>query len=257
VSYLTRKDGVRVYYEVTGGGDAQPLVLSHGFGSSSRMWAGNTAALAANRPVITWDLRGHGRSDSPERQDLYTAEASVADLAALLDETGTEQAVIGGLSLGGYLSLRFYLAHPHRVAALILCDTGPGFRDDQARDDWNARARAQADRIDRDGQAALGGDSAHHQSAAGVARAARGILTQHDATVIESLPAIAVPALVLVGSRDTPFLGAASYMAAKIPGAKHVLVNDAGHVSNIDAPAEFNEAVLAFLSRIKEVPDAR
>jgi pimeloyl-ACP methyl ester carboxylesterase len=248
--YLTREDGVRIYYETTGAGDAPPLILSHGFGSSSQMWSPNVGAFAANanRQVVTWDLRGHGRSDSPEQQELYTAEASVADLTALLDELEATQAVLCGLSLGGYLSLRFYQAYPDRVAALILCDTGPGYRNEQARDEWNARARAQADRLDRDGLPALGKDAPHHSSAAGVARAARGILTQRDGTVIESLPAITVPTLVLVGSRDTPFLGAASYLAAKIPGAKHVLIDGAGHLSNLDAPGEFNREVLAFLA---------
>ena len=100
--------GVRIYYDAFGAGDETPLVLSHGFGNSTQMWAPNVGALAANRRVITWDLRGHGRSDSPEQQDLYTAEASVADLAALLDEVGATRAVLCGLSLGGYLSLAFY-----------------------------------------------------------------------------------------------------------------------------------------------------
>jgi pimeloyl-ACP methyl ester carboxylesterase len=246
--YLKRDDGVRLYYEVTGSGAGVPLLLTHGFGGSSRMWEGNVAAFGAGRRVITWDLRGHGRSDSPEDQARYTGEASVADMAALLDETGSQRAVLAGLSLGGYLSLRFNLAHPDRVAALILCDTGPGYRKDQARDEWNARALAQADRIDRDGMAALGDDGWQHAGAAGVARAARGILTQHDGTVIDSLTAIAVPALVVVGSLDTPFLGAASYMAAKIPGAKHVIIEGAGHIANVDAPASFNAAVSGFLA---------
>jgi|SRR5580658_1884609 pimeloyl-ACP methyl ester carboxylesterase len=246
MAYLD-SDGVGVFYQVTGSGDGPPILLTHGFGSSSRMWASNVDALAADRPVITWDMRGHGRSDSPGRQELYSAAACVADMAALLDQAGTSRAVLGGLSLGGYLSLTFYLAHPDRVAALVLCDTGPGFRKDQARQEWNDRALAQADRLDRDGLAALGRDGSHHSSADGVARAARGMLTQWDASVIDSLPSVAVPTLVLVGSRDTPFLGAASYMAAKIPGARQVVINDAGHAANVDAPAEFNAAVLGFL----------
>jgi pimeloyl-ACP methyl ester carboxylesterase len=249
VSYLDR-DGVRIWYEVTGTGDRLPLVLSHGFGSSARMWEPNLAALAADRPVLTWDLRGHGRSDSPERQGLYTAQACIDDLAALLDVAGIGRAIVGGLSLGGYLSLAFARQHRDRVAALVLCDTGPGYRNDQARQEWNDRALAQADRLESDGLAALGRDQAHHSSAAGVARAARGMLTQHDATVIESLPAIAVPTLVLVGSRDKPFLGAASYLAAKIPGAAHVLIEGGGHVANVDEPAQFNQQVVSFLAQV-------
>jgi pimeloyl-ACP methyl ester carboxylesterase len=250
VAYLERDDGVRLYYETYGAGDRphSPLLLSHGFGSSGRMWAPNVGALAAGRLCVTWDMRGHGKSDSPQDQSAYTAAACVADMAALLDHVGAERAVLGGLSLGGYLSLAFHLAHPERVRALVLADTGPGFRNDEARQRWNDRAIAQARRIERDGLAALGGaDSAAHSSAAGVALAARGMLAQADGTVIESLPAIAVPTLVLVGSLDTPFAGAASYMAAKIPGATLAVIDNAGHMSNADAPEAFNARVLEFL----------
>ncbi len=247
MAYLDRA-GVRLYYETAGTGDQLPLLLSHGFGSSARMWAPNVPALAADRQVITPDLRGHGRSDAPHDQELYSADAAVDDLAALLDAAGLARAVIGGLSLGGYLSLRFYLRYRDRVAALVLCDTGPGFRNDQARQDWNDYAIGQARRLEAKGLAALGRDQSHHTSAAGVAMAARGILTQHDATVIEALPSISVPTLVLVGAQDAPFLGAASYLAAKIPGAVHTVIDNAGHMSNIDAPVAFNDAVLAFLA---------
>ena len=77
--------------------------------------------------------------------------------------------------------------------------------------------------------------------------AARHMLTQENADVIESLPSIEVPSLVLVGADDEPFLNATDYMAAKIPGAAKVVIPDAGHASNIDQPAAFNEAVLQFL----------
>ncbi len=68
--------------------------------------------------------------------------------------------------------------------------------------------------------------------------------------MIESLPSITVPTLILVGSRDTAFLGAASYLAAKIPGATQIVIEGAGHLSNVDEPAEFNKQLLAFLSRL-------
>ena len=68
--------------------------------------------------------------------------------------------------------------------------------------------------------------------------------------MINSLPGIKVPSLVLVGSKDTPFLAATDYMAAKIEGSTKVVIPDAGHAANIDQPAAFNEAVLAFLSKL-------
>ena len=76
------------------------------------------------------------------------------------------------------------------------------------------------------------------------------MLTQRDASVIESLPSIRVPSLVLVGSRDTPFLAATDYMAGKIPGAVKVVIPDAGHAANIDQPRAFNDAVTAFLATL-------
>jgi pimeloyl-ACP methyl ester carboxylesterase len=172
-------------------------------------------------------------------------------MAAVLDACGIRRVVAAGLSLGGYLSLAFCLACPDRVAGLVLCDTGPGFRSDEARQRWNDRAVAQAGRLQRDGLAALGDSpeirAAGHRSAAGLAHAARGMLTQGDGSVIGSLSSITVPALVLVGALDQAFLAAAEYMTAKIPWATHAVIPDAGHASNVDQPDLFNQQVLAFL----------
>ena len=235
------RDGVRISYQVFGPpGGATPLLLTHGFSASSAMWQPNIAALAAARPVITWDLRGHGRSDAPDDLARYTAEACVADMAALLDVCGIARVVAGGLSLGGYLSLEFCLAHPDRVAGLVLCDTGPGYRRDEARQRWNDRAIAIAGRLERDPDGDPRG---------GLARAARGLLTQRDARVIDALPGITVPALVVVGARDKDYLGAAEYLAAKLPRAGHVVIPEAGHVCNADQPDLFSQQVLAFLDQ--------
>ena len=89
-----------------------------------------------------------------------------------------------------------------------------------------------------------------HRDASGLARAARGMLTQRDAGVMETLPVIKVPSLVVVGADDTPFLAASDYMAAKIPGAEKAVISAAGHAANIDQPKAFNDAVLAFLDRL-------
>jgi pimeloyl-ACP methyl ester carboxylesterase len=89
-----------------------------------------------------------------------------------------------------------------------------------------------------------------HRSADGLIRACRGMLTQRDARVINSLPHIKVPTLVVVGADDAGFLKAADYMAAKIPHASKVVIPDAGHAANIDQPEQFNQAVLRFLEAI-------
>src|SRR5947208_2013271 len=142
--------------------------------------------------------------------------------------------------------------HPDRVRALLVIDTGPGFKEDEAREVWNKRAHDTGDRFEREGlevlkSASLERSSVTHRDASGLARAARGMLTQRDARVIESLPDIKVPSLIVVGADDTPFLAASDYMAAKIPGAQKVVIPAAGHAVNIDQPQAFIDAVLPFL----------
>ncbi len=247
-------NGIDIYYEDHGSG--YPVVLTHGYASSSRMWEGQIDALAQRYWLITWDMRGHGRTDSPEAQEAYSEAATVEDLRQLLGQLAIREAVIGGLSLGGYMSLAFYLAHPEMVRALILCDTGPGYRNPQAREGWNQTAYRRAEAFEQQGLDALGRSAevqmarSVHRSAAGLAKAARGMLAQFDSRVIESLEHIKVPTLLIVGANDTPFLNATDYMASKIPNVRKVVIPDAGHAANIDQPEKFNEAVLSFLDDV-------
>lgn len=249
--YLNR-EGVNIYYEERGAGPA--VLLSHGYSASARMWSGQMEALSDRYHLIAWDMRGHDRSDSPQDVRLYSHEATVADMAAVLDACGARRAVIGGLSLGGFMSLAFNLAHPERVVGLMLFDTGPGYKKDEPREGWNRMVESTALALESKGLAAASTSAeatvAHHRSAAGLARAARGMLAQKDARAIQSLPGIRVPTLVLVGENDKQFLPSADYMAAKIPGAEKVVLANAGHAANIDQPAAFNAAVRSFLDRI-------
>ena len=247
---FVERDGVRIFYEAAGEGP--PVLLSHGYSATSRMWRGQVEALAPRYRIITWDMRGHGQSDSPDDPALYSEAATVGDMAAILDALGIDVSVIGGLSLGGYMSLAFHLAHPGRVRALMLFDTGPGYRNPAGREAWNRTAEARAVAFETRGLDALGSGAevriAQHRSSKGLALAARGMLAQFDSRVIEPLEGIRVPTLVLVGEKDEPFLGATDYMAAKIPGAQKVVIPGAGHAANIDNPAAFNAAVEAFLA---------
>jgi pimeloyl-ACP methyl ester carboxylesterase len=247
------RDGVNIYCEVHGSGP--PLLLTHGYSSTSAMWREQIDALSRQFQLVLWDMRGHGQSDYPDNPEAYSEAATVADMVALLDAVGARRAIVGGLSLGGYMSLAFHRAHPERVRALLIIDTGPGFKKDDARDAWNRRAHDTAERFEREGLAALKGlsrerSTVSHRDATGLAHAARGMLTQRDARVIESLPEIKVPALVVVGADDTPFLAASDYMAAKIPGARKVVIPSAGHAVNIDQPKAFIDAVLPFLDTL-------
>jgi pimeloyl-ACP methyl ester carboxylesterase len=215
------------------------------------MWKGQVEAFKDKYRVITWDMRGHGQSDSPDDPKAYSEAATCEDMAAILKHLGIQKAVIGGLSLGGYMSLAFNVAHPEMTRALMLFDTGPGYKNPVSREGWNETSRKRAEVFEARGLDALGGSAevriAQHRSAQGLAHAARGMLAQFDSRIIESLDSIKVPTLVLVGENDTPFLGGTDYMANKIPGASKVVIPNAGHASNIDQPAAFNAAVEQFL----------
>src|SRR6266508_6391834 len=108
------REGVGIHYEVAGDGN-RTVLLSHGWAASSGMFAANVPVLAERHTVVTWDLRGHGRSDAPADPSAYSALLAVADMVALLDNVGAERAVVAGHSLGGYLSLELQRDHPERV----------------------------------------------------------------------------------------------------------------------------------------------
>ena len=247
------RNGLSLHYQTSGSGS--PVLLTHGFAATSRMWLGQAEAFHDRNQVITWDMRGHGRSDSPDDASAYSVETTVADMAALLDLLGHERAVIGGHSLGGYMSLAFYMRHPERVRALLIIDTGPGYKSAAPREEWNEMAGGLARRLERDGLEHLAKlssemDPSEHSSASGLAMAAGGMLTQRDSTVLDSLPEIAVPALVIGGEKDRGYLAASDYMARKIPDAEQVVIANAGHAVNLHQPDHFNEALGSFLERV-------
>lgn len=252
MDFLTRDD-VRIAYQVHNpGAPGTPLLLSHGFSATSRMWDANIGALGADRPVITWDQRGHGRSSAPHDASKYGEDACLGDMAALLDTIGAERAIIGGMSLGGYLTLAFHQRHPQRCAALLLVDTGPGYKSDRGRAGWNAYCEERATAIETKGFTRGSTETlvAEHDDPIGLAYAARHVMAQPDDHVIWSLPEIAVPTLVIVGADDTRFLGATDYMESHIPGARKVIIPDAGHAANMDQPEAFNTAVRAWLDAL-------
>jgi pimeloyl-ACP methyl ester carboxylesterase len=252
VPRLARPAG-NIAYQVTGSG--QPtLLLTHGYGATSAMFRPNLPAISAGNQVVTWDLRGHGGSDYPDDPAAYAPAEALADMTALLAELGLDRAILGGHSLGGYLSLSFAVHFPERVAGLVLIDTGPGYRNDAARDEWNRRANVTADRLTDRGLASMGSSAelhaGEHRDESGLILAARHTLTQRDAHVIDGLPRIEAPALVMVGADDKPFLGAADYMAAKLPHARKVVIPDAEHAPNVSQPELFDAELRSFLAEV-------
>ena len=252
-----RAHGTTLHYESAGSGPA--LLLTHGFGDSGLLWLAQVEALAPRFQVITHDLRGHARSGSPLELGTYTQDQVVEDVRAILDHLGVQRAVLGGHSLGGYTSLRFYQRYPERVRALILSGTGPGFRKLAGARGWTETNETEAAQFEAQGLETVldarrarigrhGGAAPIHHVVRGLAFVRRGVMRMPP--LVEP-GEIACPALVLVGEQDAPFRNAAEYMVAKLPNASGPVVLDgATHWANFDRPTEWNAAVVAFLDAL-------
>ena len=261
---VVRVRGIELAYDAVGAG--QPVVLLHGFPFNRSMWRGQAETLSASYQVITPDLRGHGEMTVTESA---TMDEMASDVAALLDELKIERAIIGGLSMGGYVTLAFYKKFPERVRALVLADTRPQADTNEAQ---QAREQ-QAEKALKEGMSPItetmlpkvlapGTFNEQPEVAArvremmlsmqpqGTAAALRGMAAREDHTKL--LPQINVPALIIVGSEDAiTSPGVSEAMQREIRGSRLEIIEGAGHVSNLERPAEFNRAVKEFLDGLE------
>ena len=262
-------NGVNIYYESHGSGT--PLVLAYGLGGNTGEWAGQVDALSQRYRLVLWDPRGHGRSESPPGQEQYGLDISAQDLGALLDHLGIDVAYVGGLSMGAGISVRFCLAHPQRVVALLLIDsasasglpTPPHMRAMRERTIELAETQGMATVADycihanpnlktqaESGPEALDGlrQMFLALNPTGYANTIRAMLG--DVFPVERLEGITAPTLVLVGEED-PALEAARLCHKNIAGAHFEVIPGGGHLSNLDRPEEFNSAILSFLETVE------
>ncbi len=252
-------NGINLYYEDNGSGF--PVVLTHGYAGTTKSWDGQVAAFSQKYHFITYDMRGHGHTDTPDDLSQYILDIMVEDIYQLLRHLGIQKAVVGGLSLGGYLTLHFYNQHPDMTAAIILMDTGPGYRTPVNAKDWNQTRMDCARLLETQGMKGFM-ESEYSRNdyyttpevmvkhnPKGLANISRGVMI--NPWGLDILPNIKVPTLIICGDRDAAFLPATDYMAQKIPAAKKVIVADAGHGVNIDQPQVFKSTVLDFLNDLK------
>ena len=245
-------------------GHGIPVVLLHAFPLNRSMWARQREELASRYRVITPDFRGHGESSLPEEDS--TMERLAEDVRWLLDELGLERVVLGGLSMGGYVSLAFYRRYAERVLALILADTRAGADSEEGR-----RGRAELAAVAEGlGSAAvaertlpklLGASTQQRNpqlvetvrgiicttSPQGIVRALRGMAVRPDSN--DLLAKIHCPTLILVGEEDTLTPPAESEaMAQAIPGARLGKITGAGHLANLEQPIQFDSLLFDFLA---------
>jgi pimeloyl-ACP methyl ester carboxylesterase len=256
----------RLHVDAEGAGPA--IALLHGFGGSARNFGPQARALRGRWRVLRWDARGHARSEAPADPSAYAPEAFVEDVTRVLDAAGVRDAVVGGLSMGAGVALRFALAHPERTRALVLAAFPPGA---ERAGTFAAVAREFADALESEGVDAAGarfvwgaGSGLDPKAAAlvrkgflehtahGLAATLRGLLARQPSprTLEPVLARLGVPTLVIVGADDELSLEPSRTVAAAIPGARLVIVPGAGHVVNLQAPAPFNAALTAFLDAL-------
>lgn len=255
--------GGELSYDVRGSGP--PILLLHAFPLGMAMWDPQVRALQDTYRLVTFDARGFG--GSPPGDGLLSMERIAEDGVALLDHLGLSQAVIGGLSMGGYAAFAMWRRYPDRVRGLVLADTRAGADSVEAR-----KGRADlAEKVRRQGPEAaaeaflpkLLGETTRRErpelvtrvremilanSARGICDALAGLAARADST--DLLREIRVPTLFLVGEEDVVSPPAEmEKMHQQLAGSSFVKLSRAGHLSNLEDPPGFNAALREFLGR--------
>lgn len=261
---ILERDRQRIHYEEAGEGPA--ILLMHSFLCSGEMWRGQTAGLSRCHRVINVDLRGHGRSSSPDQ--AFTLYDLVEDAVAVLDEARVERAVWAGLSIGGMLALRAALVVPDRVRALVLVDSHAGAERPLPRLKYRAMGV---------GARLLGlkpllpavlplmfGRTTRRENPELVRRWLPEVLAMELPSILRTLEAllrrdsvvdelgrIEVPALVLVGEEDRALPVACSReMARGLADARLQVIAKAGHLTALEQPEAVTRAMLEFLESL-------
>lgn len=257
-----RIDDIQMAY--TDNGIGRPIVLIHGYPFNRSLWNEQVAALSNSYRTIVPDLRGFGESDSSP--GTVTMNRMAQDVVQLLDHLGISRAVIGGLSMGGYVTLAFYKQFPSRVRALMLADTRAQSDTEEAK---QARVQ-QAEKALTEGMAGIADamlpklltpetvskrpeivkrirDMMLKTKPEGAAAALLGMAERDDQTPL--LAKVTAPTLIMVGVEDaiTP-VADSQKMHAAITNSRFVALENAGHVSNLERTEEFNKALLDFLT---------
>ena len=256
--FVTRPDGARIHYTVTGSGE--PMMLVHGYPLSEELFSKNRDALAAKYQVITPTLRGYGLSEAPSSD--ATIQTYATDMLAVMDELGVQQAIIGGMSMGGPTVFEMYRQAPERFKGLILIDTiaAPAMPPEAGL--WNGVAElAQSKGVDAlvpvllkdmlTGQTRMNqpeqvdflSNIIKQASTNGAVAGAHALANRPDSQ--PTLSTITVPTLIIVGLGDTiyPF-EIAQMMNEAIVNSEMVVLDGAAHAAIYEAADQANQAIL-------------
>ncbi len=262
--FVETSDGARLYYEVQGEGE--PMVLIHGYPLNSGLFRDNVAALSAEYQVITVDLRGYGRSETPSSEGSIATYAS--DVLAVMDAVSVDQAIIGGMSMGGPIVFEMYRQAPERFRGMILNDTiaagavpaeaglwqGVGQQAEtlgvSSLVDFLMPDMLTADtRMNRPELVEYLGGLMEQASQEAAIAGANALETRPDSAA--TLAEITVPTLILTGVDDSLYpYEVAQSMNEAILNSELVLLPGAAHAAIIEAADEANAAILGWASSL-------
>ncbi len=263
-------NGVQMYFESHGEGF--PLVLCYGLGGNTNEWRPQIPALSKGYRLILWDPRGHGKSDSPKKREMYGPDISAEDLLGLMNHLRIDKAHVGGLSMGGGIAARFTLAHPERVESLLIIDSASASGLPISQEQKAMREKTVELALTEGMEAVARYSIEANPNIGGRAKqgpeAVKGIMDMylpldpvgyaHSVWTLVNAPStskrlseIKAPTLVLVGE-DDPAVAAAKFTHQQIAGSKLVIIQKAGHLSNLDQPEVFNDEVLKFLDGVEQ-----
>jgi 3-oxoadipate enol-lactonase len=246
-------------------GSGALVVFLHGIGGNRRNWEEQVPFFAQRYHAAAWDARGYGDSDDYEGPLNFQSYAD--DVVRVLDHFGARKAHICGLSMGGRIAMDLIARYPDRVLTLTLCDTHKGFAgfSEEKKKAFIASRKepllAGKEPKDIAGPVArtLVGPNASKEA---FDKLVDSMTRLHKESYIKSIEAtvmmdvrsdlarIGVPTHVVVGSEDKlTTVAMAKEITAEIPGAELTVIDDAGHLVNIEKPAEFNKAVIGFIDR--------
>jgi pimeloyl-ACP methyl ester carboxylesterase len=266
---VTTDDGVSLATVVTGDPDAPGLLLLHGIGGAKEDFAHHLEALSEHHRVVTFDHRGHGESDKPDDERAYSLDRMAVDTACVADALELHDLRILGHSMGGMVMRRFLLAHPGRARAIVFMDTSaaapPGSDTElvaaasevvrtgglvalkQLSDELDLLGSEAYQRVlaERPGFAEYADYKWHAQSPVMWTTLMHEIVTQPDQ--LTELKRLAAPTLGIVGDQDTMFVAPMDDIVRTVPGARLVVIPDAGHSPQFENPPAWIAAMLEFL----------
>jgi 3-oxoadipate enol-lactonase len=258
-------NGIQVSYKEVGIANSLPVIFIHGFPFNKSMWEVQMTALSDSYRCIAYDVRGHG--DSGKGEIEFSVSQFADDLLAFMDALKIEKAIVVGLSMGGYIALNAIKKNPEKIAGLVLCDTQCAADTDEGRD----KRKKTIAFIKKNGLGIYSEESLKNLFAPASFQAKKeevqfihqAILTTHAETICLTLQALAnrketcssladikVPVCIVVGSEDkiTP-PSSALKMNELINNSELIVIEGAGHLSNLENPEQFNEHLKSFLSK--------